>query len=147
MQAVKNWCDGERVKKLGTLRQTKQGARWYSLFSIDIRKKIYSFRNIAKNDLAGTVRSSSGLRGNLYTCKLQLYLIYLLFSFVYAYIIKRGLQELHLYWHYDSDCNHPGQAEDYMMMSPWIRTLAFFMRMLTIYKQINSMTWIDLDTL
>jgi hypothetical protein len=26
MQAVKNWCDGERVKKLGTLRQTKQGA-------------------------------------------------------------------------------------------------------------------------
>jgi hypothetical protein len=25
MQAVKNWCDGERVKKLGTLRQTKQG--------------------------------------------------------------------------------------------------------------------------
>jgi hypothetical protein len=25
MQAVKNWCDRERVKKLGTLRQTKQG--------------------------------------------------------------------------------------------------------------------------
>jgi hypothetical protein len=25
MQTVKNWCDGERVKKLGTLRQTKQG--------------------------------------------------------------------------------------------------------------------------
>ncbi|KAL5667328.1 hypothetical protein ACJX0J_019549, partial [Zea mays] len=24
------------------------------------------------------------------------------------------------------DCNHPGQAEDYMM-SPWVWTLAFFM--------------------
>jgi hypothetical protein len=26
MQTVKNWYDGERVKKLETLRQTKQGA-------------------------------------------------------------------------------------------------------------------------
>jgi hypothetical protein len=25
MQAAKNWCDGERVKKLGILRRTKQG--------------------------------------------------------------------------------------------------------------------------
>jgi hypothetical protein len=25
MQAAKNWCDGERVKKLGILRWTKQG--------------------------------------------------------------------------------------------------------------------------
>jgi hypothetical protein len=25
MQAVKNWCDGERVKKLGILMSSKQG--------------------------------------------------------------------------------------------------------------------------
>jgi hypothetical protein len=28
MQAAKNWCDGERVKKLGILRGTKQGLGW-----------------------------------------------------------------------------------------------------------------------
>ena len=32
MQAAKNWCDGERVKKLGILKGTKQGLGKIYLF-------------------------------------------------------------------------------------------------------------------
>ena len=107
--------------------------RWYSLFSADTRKKMYSFRNIAKNDLASTVRSS-GLRGIIYMQTAALIDLPFILFCICLYNIWWGLQELHLYWHYHSDCNHPGQAENYMMMSPWIRTSAFFMRMLAINK-------------
>jgi hypothetical protein len=64
MQAIKNWCDGERVKKLGTLRQTKQGAIrkvavWNAPGSTGLESKDRAWiRNLRRAVLAFLLRSS-----------------------------------------------------------------------------------------
>ena len=75
------------------------------------QEQLPAFRNIARNNLDGTVRSSE-LRGTIVNCRSNRFS----FGFVLYMIIQyRIMLTRTKNWHCHSDCNYPRRAEDHMM--------------------------------